>query len=795
MAIQQPCNAALQQSKELRRGLPTTVVNFFPAAFSNNFVAVGVGRWTDGAAADQLREKHPGLRTWRDRADGTRLYAWFSDGRDEVLAGFRKVTVRLDESPMLFKRMLTDAVEKRFAELGFQRRGNGFVNYAKGSLLAHVPALAATASEPIGVYAKIIPRAHYTWNTEGELLLGLVVDVLYTTRLDIPSSEWIAAGLEDEVRDSYVVLLPETPEAELHPKLVGRSIGRVAGVRGRLALLHDCRDPEFAEVALSSCAPEPTRINLAAYLAARHAKAWADGEQELRAKIDKLVRPRRRHELARAAVDRLTNGPVDGLDVYGDLRAKFDGMLWTGSGAFPIAQLQEPTYSFDPASERRTARRVDAGLREHGPYDQAQMRGRRVRILVVALEENRREVEAGIRKLEQGVSTQEKVFTGLRSMYRFQELDFVYAFAAKSSLRPMTRYADAASEAINAALPRTAGQSRFDLVLVVIREQFRALPDSENPYFQTKALALILDGVPTQAIKIENLRQGDRNLQYILNTMSLACYAKLGGTSHVLNIPVADDFVSELVFGVGRASIGRNRHGAGREEIIGFATVFRANGQYLYNDCTPYCDNSKYESSLETTILRTVTQVAAFEGLGEGAKLRLIFHVPRRPGRHEERAVLNAVGKLPRFKVDFALLHVNDDHRFQLFDTANTSGKGRKHERPEAALMAQRGLCASFGPDERLVTFVGADQYRGFGSPRPILLHLDQRSTVTDIDYLAQQLYLLSFMNVGSLNPGVAPASIAYAEKLARLTAHLRGVQQWTVELIHQKLGRKLWFV
>lgn len=223
--------------------------------------------------------------------------------------------------------------------------------------------------------------------------------------------------------------------------------------------------------------------------------------------------------------------------------------------------------------------------------------------------------------------------------------------------------------------------------------------------------------------------------------------------------------------------------------------MFRANGQYLYNDCTPYCAPGKYEVALEQTIIRTVNQVAAFESLPEGARVRLIFHVPRRPGRHEERAVINAVGKLPRFNVEFALVHVNDDHQFQLFDSANLSGRTRKGDKPDAAFMAQRGLCAALGPYDRLVTFVGADQYRGYGSPGPVLLRLDRRSTVKDIDYLAQQLYLLSFMNVGSLNPGVAPASIAYAEKLARLTGHLRGMHLWTVELIQQKLSRKLWFV
>jgi hypothetical protein len=53
----------------------------------------------------------------------------------------------------------------------------------------------------------------------------------------------------------------------------------------------------------------------------------------------------------------------------------------------------------------------------------------------------------------------------------------------------------------------------------------------------------------------------------------------------------------------------------------------------------------------------------------------------------------------------------------------------------------------------------------------------------------------MSFMNVGSLNPGAVPVTIAYAERLAHLTGNLRGVQQWTVDLIQTKLSRRLWFV
>jgi Piwi domain len=475
------------------------------------------------------------------------------------------------------------------------------------------------------------------------------------------------------------------------------------------------------------------------------------------------------------------------------VEVRFADMAEVGAETFPVRRLVDPEYSFD-RSGGKYARRVDDGLKRFGPYDAQLMRGQSLRLLVVALEEHKGEVEIAIQKLLKGIQAKPQVFTGLTAMYRLDNLEVSYAWAKMAPGAPMKRYADALHQALQSAPSGTT--PRFHLLLTVINASHHDLPDSENSYFQTKVIALIQDHVPTQAITIEKLRQANYDLQYILNTMALALYAKLGGTSHVLKLPTIDaDVPTELVFGIGRSMRRTGRFDEGYE-TVGFATVFRANGEYLYNSATPYCDDVHYERALEDTIRRTIETVAAYEGLPEDAPLRLIFHVPRRPGRREERPILNAVGKLAKFKIEFALVHVNDDHHLHLFDTANIAPKTlRGQQKPEAMLLPPRGFAVTVGPRERLVTFIGVDQYRGYGCPAPLRITLDARSTFRDIDYVTQQLYLLSFMSAGSLNPGKAPATITYAEQLADLTGHLRGVQNWTVELIHQYLGRKLWFI
>ena len=779
-------------------------LNLFPATLSATTATVWVGLWPGTDGADAIRTKYPGLQTWRDRDDSSRLYIWHPVQPLMVPpTGFTEVTVALEESPQLFQRLVTDAVATRLRDAGFQEKGaDGWVNYKKPGLFAKVPALAAvTAEDAIGIYPKIVTDVFFTRNAADELVLGLVVDVLYTTRMDVTAAEWVAAGLEGDVRGAYVVLVKDSPEAARFPQLIGRVIGRIDGLRADRAVLTDLRDPALAEVPLASIAPEPTRINLGRYLHTRYEKAFDAGEKALTEQLRTLVRPQTRHRYARAfALERLQpqQGPLAaGLPLLPGLTVRLGEMVRIGPTTFPVRRLREPEYSFDRAGDK-FARRVDDGLRRHGPYDSQQMRRRTFRLLVVAPIENKGDVTVALQKLLGGVSTPKNVFTGLRGMYRMANLQVTTVYAEGGSGAPMQRYAEAVNRALREAPAVPAGEPTFDLVLTIIHEAHRALPDSENPYFQTKALALIAPGlgVPTQAITIEKLRTADKDLQYILNTMAVACYAKMGGTSHVLNVPQAEpDDPTELIFGVGR-SVRRVGRFGDAEETIGFATVFRANGEYLVNDCTPYCDDDIYERALEDTIRRTVERVATFEQLTDGSPLRLIFHVPRRPGQREERAILNAVGKLPRFQIDFAILHVNDDHHLQLFDLANTSPKTYGgYTKKEAALLPARGLDVTIGPRERLLTFIGVDQYRGHGSPAPLRLTLHKRSKFKDLDYLTQQLFLLSFMNAGTLNPGIAPVTVTYAEKLASLAGKLRGVHQLTVEFIQRRLGRKLWFV
>lgn len=774
---------------------PALDLNFFPARYSARRARVWVGPWESSERAEEIAAATPGEVTWRDPDDGSRLLVWHPD---QVLPNpdpaFKEVTFSIEEHPKLFERLTMDAVRRRFLALGFEAKKNGFVNYSKN--LASIPALVAVADEPIGIFSKIIPDIFFTRTGADAFAIGLVLDVLYTTRLEVTAEEWIAAGLKDELRGRYVLLRAGSTDATWFPDYVGQTIGKVAAVGTTTCTLSDRRNPELEEVSLDSIYPEPNRPNLLCYLEARCKREFARGQRELAERLRTLVRPGKRYRNINAAVERLhklsEGAPPQDLAVLPGLSVRFENALTTSANGFPCRRLVGPVFCFDQSDPDKTTQRIDEGLRRFGPYDRARHEHAPFRILVVAPENLRGEVGPIIHKLRGGIRSQQQVFTGLEKMYRLEQLDVTIEYAKVEPGNPTLGYLNAIQQATSRS---QTGDPSFHLALVIIYDSYRSLPDSENPYFQTKGLLLALEGIPTQAVTIEKLRGPDYNLQYTLNTLAHACYAKMGGTSHVLQLPPDPDVPHELVFGVGRSITKENRFGEA-VETIGFATVFRSDGQYLYNDCTPYCEASSYEEAFERTIRRAIQQTTAHEQIKPGSEIHLVFHVPRRSGRHEVQAILNAVGKVPRFNIKFALLHINEDHHFQLFDPQNLAPTDRRGQgRPDAAMLPERGLVVSIGPRERLLTFVGIDQYRGDGCPAPLRVTLDAHSTLTNLDYLVQQIYLLSFMSAGSLSPGTRPVTVRYAEDLADLTGHLRSVSNWSVALIYRKLGHRLWFI
>src|SRR5439155_25139971 len=162
---------------------------------------------------------------------------------------------------------------------------------------------------------------------------------------------------------------------------------------------------------------------------------------------------------------------------------------------------------------------VDKQIDLHGPYDAESFPDKRVKIAVVCPEEFVGEAGQFLRQLKDGINSADEnapFCKGFVRKYHLNACDFTF-HEVKRAMNLEDAYRTASLEAL---------KEKPNLAVAVIREQHRDLPDASNPYYTTKA-RMMAQGVPVQLVEIETIRRP--KIEYILNNLSLAMYAKLGG--------------------------------------------------------------------------------------------------------------------------------------------------------------------------------------------------------------------------------------------------------------------------
>jgi hypothetical protein len=722
-----------------------------------------------------------GCSAWRDFTTGNTVYLW-SESQSEPPGGLQaaKKELAVTDHPVLVSRMVLDAFENELVRMGFTELGHHrkcFVNFNKGNLLA---AIEDSVDSRVGVYPKISMNSFFTSFGNGEHIYGLLADIATLVRLDVPLSELLKQGMD--CRGLYLIF---KDREHAYPKLgvfEGCTVGKLIEIDNGKARMTDLRDPTLQRIDVSTLYVEPNKRNLKLYLEAVRPGQAKNILEELRDELARFHSPKRKWEMLEGFKRKFfTGGQPREIECGGGLRVHFAHAYQPreDSTAFRFSRLRGAVFNHDYESPKTTTR-ADEGLKTYGPYDRDTFLKKDVKVLVISPEEHKGEVEKFIKQFENGFRDDpDSVFTGFRSKYHLRSVAFKDAYFPLSN-------DGLAHDYENACLAALKQGNDYDLCFLVIRHDFEFLPTTENPYYVGKAL-LLSQGIPVQEVKIETLRRPFSSLRYILNNIGLACYAKLGGTPYVLR---AEEVVrEELVIGIGR-SIDRETRLARGKQVVGFTAVFKNNGDFLLSSCTPYCDFSDYEEHLEEAIVSSVNRVAEREAYEEGEEIRIIFHVFKRTGQRENRAVQRALDRLGKYKIEYALLHVNDSHLFRIFDRTNVAAsEWTKH------YVAPRGISIEIGPRERLINLIGPRQYLGRGCPMPLKLTLDTSSTFKDIGYLCQQLYEFSFMSWRGFNPTVAPATLLYSEWIAKLNSKLRHVPNWNQHMLRTQLAEKRWFL
>lgn len=301
-----------------------------------------------------------------------------------------------------------------------------------------------------------------------------------------------------------------------------------------------------------------------------------------------------------------------------------------------------------------------------------------------------------------------------------------------------------------------------DIVFVVVNEEHKKLPVSKSPYYLCKAKFIGM-GIPTQDIKIENIR---RLNQFIMNNISLNVYAKIGGTAWTIERD--EKIKEELVIGIGSTTDENN------QTILGIAQVFNSDGQYLVGSCSPLSTKENYSQNLENYLYATLTRILENQ-INQDNEFRLIFHLFKSASNeYEITAIENALKRFSSLKFKYALLHLSYGHNFNLYFN---DGKGE----------VTKGLYLELDRYRSLLHFIPKSRI-------PLQIILDKRSTYLDIFDLTKQVFWFSNLSHRSYNPSKKTVTLMYPSLMASMTEKLKIIDGWDYDRLNF-VSEKLWFI
>lgn len=451
---------------------------------------------------------------------------------------------------------------------------------------------------------------------------------------------------------------------------------------------------------------------------------------------------------------------------------------------FPrFSEATTPTYVFD-AGTLKSETRAAVGLNKYGPYSRHVFTPTRPNVCVICDKAWRGRFELFLRKLKDGVTIDGNSLPfgrGLLGIYGLQDLVLTFVEADGFT-------ADSYHSAASKAVRLTADGAPWNLAIIQTERDSRLLPPQKNPYLVAKA-AFLSNQIPTQFVAVETLSMAPVNLAYTLSNLALAIYAKLGGIPWLIKSDKA--IAHEVVIGLGSAAVGESRFSK-KERIVGITSVFRGDGGYLLSNLSNAVPIAKYGEALTESLQATLQRVRTEMNWIKGDSVRIVVHAFKPMRNTEIESVKTALQEFSDFDLQFAFLHVKQDHPYLLFDDGQVGVKGRGEKTPV------RGLYAEIGDSDSLLTLTGPQQLKRptDGLPRPLLLSLHRDSTFKDLVYLTKQVYWFSNHSWRSFLPAALPVTIYYSDLVAGLLGRLdRLGNRWSPSVMLGKIGTTRWFL
>lgn len=617
---------------------------------------------------------------------------------------------------------------------------------------------------------------------------GLLLDFNTFQVIEATAKELMAKGVD--ISGCYVVAEDDKEQIGIEKRFRKNLIGRVRDVDGNSLKLDDYKEQDRIDSVSSYLEASPGNI--------RHCLSALSNKdiQEIQGKkLEQIFK---------------VKGAKNQIERIERIRKWLEGYqpFYCGGGlSFTIApdilkvrygneagqhhRLQSPSFVLRPGGSITVDGSVDKKIEEKGPYDAEIFPKKKIRVAILYPERFKGDVEVFFREFRDGVpprSGRDVPFTqGFTRKYRLTSCEYEM-FPIASGREDSRGYKQASISALN-------DSDGFNLAMIVTREDFHHLHGESNPYLVSKS-TFMSQGVPVQSVEIETIKD-QRGRPWILNNIGLASYAKLGGIPYVLTS--TPGLTHELIFGIGSSNVKSRRLGDS-ERFIGITTVFSGDGNYLLYNLTNEVPYEEYQEALLRSLKDAIDEIKARYAWQMGDSLRLIFHQSFKKFRDiEAQAVKDLVDSITDFQIEYAFVHISNSHSWKVFDK-NSEGINhwesyQRHTKGE--YVPFRGSCIPLGPQSGLMTLTGPHQLKTHlqGCPEPVLVTIHKESTFKSWDYLAAQVFKLTFMSWRSFFPSSMPVTIEYSDFIARMMGSLKDISNWNPDIFSTKLRESRWFL
>ena len=442
--------------------------------------------------------------------------------------------------------------------------------------------------------------------------------------------------------------------------------------------------------------------------------------------------------------------------------------------------VQNPSFIFD-YNPGATHGNPSKGLVEFGPYDSSTFDIKHPQILVICNKANRGAFAEFSGKLKRGIPSSYYFKGGMVGKYRLHDITFEIIELDNYSV-------DEYKSKITAYMKNL--DNLPDMAIIETNELFRYEPAESNPYYRAKAYFLGR-GIPVQFVKNENIRKPDDFLQWIIESIALQIYAKLGGKPWVL--PSSSSIDSEIIIGIGSTLLRSNLLlGSSQEKIVGITTFFTGDGRYIFGNRCKDVPYDEYFNELLSSLRQSVKEISSEYGWKDNSTIRITFHIFKPIKNIEAEVVETLLKEFPQYKIQYCFATISDHHPYLMFDTNEPGFKNKKGE-----FVAERGQNWILDEHSCLLQLKGPQEMKTskHGFSNPLLIRIHEKSTYADLNTVVQQIFNFTNLSWRGFHATHQPVTILYSDLIANQLAHLRQIDTWQPEIVNSVLRSKKWFL